>query len=341
VCLYKYRVYKFCNSPWTTISIKGNGDVGLCLCPAWHKKGVIGNLNEQSLGELFSSAWMTDFRQTIIDQSFKYCRQDTCGKIWNLDQVENFDHVVQYPGLPTTIYLQSLDNNCNLTCASCRNVNIYSKEVKPQAEKILNQLIEEYRGFSKSVMVCGDGSGDVFASTTYLNFLNNPNLPKCFKFAVNTNGNLLIKNLDMLERLKNQFSAVCVSFDASRPNTYKKIRGGNFDIVKKGVEELIKLGIPVTTQFIVQQGNYQEVLEYLHMAQDLGATFIGLQTLRRWNHMTNEWWAINTIENNPHVDYAWLIPALKEFKSATNTGLDGGLETLMAQYRPTVSDQGI
>jgi hypothetical protein len=45
----------------------------------------------------------------------------------------------------------------------------------------------------------------------------------------------------------------------------------------------------------------------------------------------------NTIEHNPEINYGWLIPALEEFKLATNTGMDGGLENLIAQYRSTVN----
>jgi hypothetical protein len=69
------------------------------------------------------------------------------------------------------------------------------------------------------------------------------------------------------------------------------------------------------------------------MSQKLGASFVGLQTVRRWQHMTTDWWLANTIENNPDVDYNWLMPALAHFKSQPNTGIDGGLETLMA-YHP-------
>lgn len=323
-------MYKFCDSPWTTVNITGDGNVNLCLCPGWQNKGYIGNLNEQSLRQLFASSWMADFRSSIFDQSFRYCQPGACGKLWNLDQVENFDHVAKYPALPTTIYFQSLDKNCNLACASCRNEHIYSKEANPRAQRILNQLIEEYQGFDQPVMLAGDGSGDVFASTAYLDFLNSSDLPDCFRFAFNTNGNLLTKNLDMLERLRDRFSSLCVSFDAAQPDTYKMVRGGNLDIVKRGVEEVIRLGIPVTTQFIVQRANYKEILEYYDMVQQLGVSYVGLQTIRRWQHMTTDWWDMNKIESNPDIDYDWLIPALIEFKSQPNTGIDGGLETLIS-----------
>ena len=326
-------MYKFCDSPWTTVNIVGDGNVRLCLCPGWQNKGFIGNLNEQSLKEMFASPWMQDFRQSIFDQTFRYCQSNACGKMWNLDAVENFDQVANYPELPTTLYFQSLDNNCNLTCASCRTKNIWSKEANPRAEKILTQLIQVYRDFDQPVLLGGDGSGDVFASTAYLNFLNNPDLPECFRFAFNTNGNLLTKNLPMLERLKDRFTSLCVSFDAGRAGTYKQIRGGNFDIVKRGVEQVIELGIPVTTQFVVQAGNYREILEYLEMSQGLGASYIGLQTIRRWTHMTQDWWRANTIEHSTEIDYDWLIPALQHFKSQPNTGIDGGLETLIASRK--------
>jgi radical SAM protein with 4Fe4S-binding SPASM domain len=75
------------------VAIHANGDVAPCLCKGWHVYGPVGNLHENSLEEIFNGKKMQEFRETIYDQSFKFCKKNTCGKLWNLDQVENFDHV--------------------------------------------------------------------------------------------------------------------------------------------------------------------------------------------------------------------------------------------------------
>jgi radical SAM protein with 4Fe4S-binding SPASM domain len=321
---------KFCNSSFTTVAIHANGDVAPCLCKGWHTYGPVGNLHENSLEEIFNNEKMQKFRETIYDQSFKFCKKNTCGKLWNLDQVENFDHV-KIPKLPTTIFFQNLDYSCNLKCPSCRLEPIYSKEINPDAKFILDTIKKEYQDFDQSVMICGDGQGEMFASSAYLEFFNALDLPRCFRLATNTNGNLLLKRMDLLTKLhqQNQIAAIAVCFDATNAKTYKKIRGGRFDLVTRGVEEVIAQGMNVTAQMVVQYENYQEILTYRDMCLEFGVTHMGLQRIQRWQHMPEIWWELNNIDNNPDVDYDFLIPALQEFKKTKNAGICGGLENLI------------
>jgi radical SAM protein with 4Fe4S-binding SPASM domain len=322
---------KFCNSPFTTVAIHANGDVAPCLCNSWHTFGPVGNIRENSLEEIFNGKKMQEFRETIYDQSFKFCRKDACGKLWNLDQVKNFDHV-KTPKLPTTIFFQNLDYSCNLRCPSCRLEPIYSKEINPDAKFVLDTIKKEYQDFDQSVMICGDGQGEMFASSAYLEFFNAPDLPRCFRLATNTNGNLLLKRMDLLTKLhqQNQIAAIAVCFDATNAKTYKKIRGGRFDLVTRGVEEVIAQGMNVTAQMVVQYENYQEILTYRDMCLDFGVAWMGLQRLQKWHHMPKIWWDLNNIDDNPDVDYDFLIPALQEFKKTKNASICGGLENLIA-----------
>lgn len=332
-------MYKFCDAPYTSVSIHSNGNVYPCLCKVWQTKGSIGNLNEHSLEELFSSQWIEEFRGTIIDQSFRYCDKDHCGKIWNLDEIDSFDSIDK-PTLPTNIFLQNLDLSCNLACPSCRLSHYYVKERNPAADFILDSLKKSYQDFDKPVYLTGDGEGEMLASQSYLHFLESPGLPKCFKICINSNGNLLTKRLDLVDKLGSQLCDINICFDASNQETYKKVRGGNLDLVKKGVQEVIARGVNVTAQFVVQKENYQEILEYRDMCLDLGIKFIGLQGIVRWPHMSDVWWEKNQIIDNPEIDYNWLIPALKEFKKTPDSGTNGVIETLIAQHtsKPVILD---
>ena len=334
-------MYKFCDSPFSTVHVYQNGDVGLCICGAWHTKGIIGNLNTHSLAELFSSKWIEDFRNTIYDQSFKYCSKERCSKLWNLDTIDSFDHINRHPQLPTTVYLQDIDRNCNLTCESCRLSTQYAKEVNPAAQNILNKLIDAYQDYPETVMLCGDGSGDVFASMAYKEFLHNPRLPKCFKLCINTNGTFLTKNLDLLEKLRDQFGSLAICFDAATPETYKQVRGAKFELIVEGARAARQLGIPVTASFVVQRKNYHEILAYRDLMEDIGVSFANLQKINRWEHMSGLWWRQNRIENNSDIDYDWLIPALKDFRDTAmpfGVSIDGALQTLIEKHgAPTVN----
>ena len=248
----------------------------------------------------------------------------------DLDQLDSLDHIDPLPVLPTNIHLH-LDENCNLKCASCRNSNIYSKEVNPRAAKILDVLADDYKDFDKKVFVYGDGTGDIFASSAYQQFLRSDRVPKCWNFCFTTNGNLITKNLDLIDQISTQIDLVIVSLDAATANTYRDIRGGVFEIVLDGIRELVARGIKVSTQYVVQYKNYQEVREYVDLCKSIGVRHIGLQKIDRWGHLNNSWWQANQIDRNPNVDYDFLIKALTDFKQDPQIGLCGGLEQLLSR----------
>jgi len=306
-----------------------DGRVSTCLCPAWHTKGFIGNLNQNTLLEICNNHNAQDMRNSILDQSFKYCRKDECHRLYSLEEVVNFDIIKTYPKLPINLNL-SIDKNCNLKCSSCRTDNIYSKEILQSAKQILNQLVESYKDFDQIVRVYCDASGDIFASSAYQEFLRRDDLPKCFEFCFQTNGNLVTKNMDILNKLKDKIDIVIVSFDAATSATYKDIRGGNFELVVEGVRQMVEAGIRVSTQFVVQYQNYKEIFDYVKLCKSLGVSGIGFQKIDRWHHINSIWWGANQIDNNPNVDYNFLIKTLREFKHDQQIGICGGLENLIA-----------
>lgn len=323
---------KYCSSPFDTIGIYTNGSVSPCLCGAWHTyTGNMGNLNDNSLKEIFVNPQFTEFKNTIIDQSFKFCNQQRCGRFWNLPNVENLDMVRTLPNLPTNIML-GIDNNCNLKCASCRNGNIFNPRINEQAFNILMRLSEAYQDFTTDVTVFGDGTGDIFASSAYQKWFRENLYPKCFKFMITTNGNLITKNIDLIDQLRDRIQVV-VSLDAATSTTYKKVRGGNFEIVLDGITQLVNRNIKVLTQYVVQYENYKEINDYVSLCQTLGISNIGLQKIVRWEHMTDGWWATNTLDSNPNVDYTFLKESLINLSKTRAVNLCGGLYSLA--YTPT------
>jgi MoaA/NifB/PqqE/SkfB family radical SAM enzyme len=299
---------KFCASPWNDIAITENGDVTPCICSAFHNKGPIGNLNYQSLTDIFNSTEMIKFRNTILDQTFSYCSRTQCQQFNRLPTVNNLDFV-KSTNLPSTIML-AIDRNCNLRCSSCRSSNIYSKEPNENTLKILNQLTYSYQDHPTPVQLYLDGAGDIFASAAYQLFLRN-NIPSCFKLVITTNGNLLLKNLDIIKKLKPQIDLITVSLDAATPSTYKEVRGGDFEIVINGIKEVVAMGIQVSSHFVVQQKNYKEIIEYIKLSKEFGVSPFGLSPIRRWSHMTDTWWAENKLENNSSIDYQFLYDSVE------------------------------
>lgn len=329
---------KFCNSPWDTVAITNDnrpgyhrpGDVEMCMCRDWQTAPPIGNLFEKSLSEIYQDTLALQFRETIKDQTFSYCNKNICGRYWGMRNVSDIDYEISTIKklLPTNIAL-GLDSNCNLSCASCRNYSIFSPEINETAWEILTKLSEEYKDFEYPTEISIDGTGDLFASATWRKYLNGNNIPKCFRFRITTNGNLITKNLDLIENIKHQISEVTVSLDAGTAETYKEIRGGNFRLVIEGIEALVNMGINVGTQFVLQQKNYKEIIIYRDLARSLNVNWMGLAQIVHWGHMSDDFWNQNKLEDNPNIDYDLLKSSLREFATTINGNMSGGLTKII------------
>ena len=306
-------MYKFCSSPWETIAINEKGSISPCLCSRQHFRGYRGDLLTNDLKTTVNSAWMQEFKGSIIDQSYQFCDHDYCNLVHESPIVESLDIVNSMPELPTNLMLQ-IDKNCNLKCASCRNYNIYSPMINQAADRILTRLIEEYANFDQKVTVYCDGSGDVFASAAYQKFFRSTDLPACFKFAIMTNGNLITKNKDLYEKLGDQIDTTLITLDAATAETYKEVRGGNFDIVIDGIRMLKSMEKLVGLAIVVQKKNYHEVRKFYEIADQFGITDISVNLLERWPHMSDQWWQENSITTNPNIDLKLLLDDIEFLK---------------------------
>lgn len=321
---------KICSSPWTTVSVNSFGNVFSCLCPEWTNNKTLGNLHFQSLEEIYTNSLaLIELRQSIETNNYTYCNSNICPVPMSINThpyaIDKSTLCRQK--LPSVIML-SLDYNCNLKCPSCRNERIFSKNLDPGVSFVLNSLSNSYKKYTHKCQVFCDGSGDVFASLAYQNFLFGEDLPECFSFMITTNGNLITKNLDKIIKIKNQVEGFVVSLDASTEQTYKKVRGGDFNIVLNGVKSLVDAGIKVYLQFVLQQDNYKELLQYKQIANDLNIGY-GVQMIRRWDHMSDQQWKNSDIFSNPAIDLENLQQCLKVLDQDITCNLDGGILTLI------------
>jgi radical SAM protein with 4Fe4S-binding SPASM domain len=306
---------KFCSAPWNTITLQANGSIHSCLCGEWNSAGSIGNILENSLPNIMQSSVVQNFQSTIVDQSFRMC-EDQCPKKWTLDTITSLPSGVA--GLPTTV-LCSIDHECNLKCPSCRSSRVWTGQVNPTAVRILNALTAAYQNYQDTVTLQCDGAGDVFASAAWQEFLTQAELPECFRFHFITNGNLIVKKIDLLTRLKSRIDSVDVSLDADQSNTYTAVRGGRLDTVLAGMRALIQQGIRVNVSFVVQQKNYTEMLACWETVSRMGCHSINFQAIRRFNHHTDAWWQENQLADNPRVDGALLSNQVDQLLQAPAT----------------------
>ena len=62
---------RFCRQPWSFVEVHSNGFVWNC-CPSWIKK-PLGNILEQSWEEVWNGEIAQEYRQSMIDSTFKNC----------------------------------------------------------------------------------------------------------------------------------------------------------------------------------------------------------------------------------------------------------------------------
>ena len=287
---------KFCHQPWTTFTIQADGSVIPCFCGVWNTVGPIGNIIDQELRQVLLSKKLRNFKSSILDQSFRQCT-NICPQLPVLSDVEKIENNTEEFSLPTHLLL-SIDQNCNLRCESCRSENVFSKKRNRNADIILEKIRTTF--VNQEVTLQCDGYGDVFASESYKNFFTN--IDKNFNLHIITNGNLITKNQNLIERLSNQIRSVDVSIDAATPETYFKTRGGVFDKVIDGITLLVSQNVRVNLSFVVQKKNYKEVMPAYELAVKLGCNSINFHKLEKWHHMTESWWDENKLDGNPNVD---------------------------------------
>jgi radical SAM protein with 4Fe4S-binding SPASM domain len=306
---------KFCSAPWDTVTVNPDGAVHACWCGAYNSAGTIGNILETSLVDIMRSSRLQLFQSTVLDQSFSMCN-DVCPKKWNLDTVSVAPTFTQY--LPTHLLL-SVDRECNLRCPSCRVDRLWTGQINPVSMKMLNAITDAYHDHPGTVTLQCDGSGDVFASAAWGSFLSRAALPACFRFHFITNGNLIVKKIDLIATLQDRITSVDVSLDAARADTYTAVRTGKLSVVLAGMRALLGMGIRVNVSFVVQQKNYREMLECWQMVSEMGCYSINFQGIRQWEHHSTAWWQENRLHANPRVDMEYLKDALRQLSGSPTT----------------------
>ena len=316
---------KFCNTAWQTITIVVDGGVYTCLCAEWTNKRI-GNILTTPLEDIYkNSKDLHEIRDSIRQGEFGYCRQNHCNVLNNLPDKTDSDGVTD-PVLPAEIYL-GIDENCNLKCYSCRSGLQFTSEINPTVTAILDSLGKTYRDHKEKVHVVCDGSGDFFTSKSYENFLYSDQVPDCWEFSIITNGNLVSKRRAEFERLRGRFRSIMVSIDAGTSDTYKKIRGGNFEQVIAGLDLMAELKIPISLLYVLQAGNGDDLLEFEKIANKYNAWF-NIMKIDHRPHMNSVWWQQNNLDNNPLIDYAKLYADLTQLKNNANCVFDGGTQWL-------------
>lgn len=313
---------KFCPKPFESISIKENGSVWFC-CSSWLPYSI-GNLEENTLENIWHGEAANLIRESIIDGSFRYCNHNVCGDITSNNLLNNRDSF-STKSEPRHIIFEN-DKSCNLSCPSCRTEKIYYhsgdiyKQKKSLNDKIISGIFNQPH--QDEIVLDLTGSGDPFGSKIYRDFLYNfdptpwPNL----MLDLQTNGVMLTPtNWNRIQKWQNKIRAIRISFDAAQEETYNIVRrGGDWKTLLNNCRFLnneinFRPNIHVLTQFVVQDSNYKEMIDYANLILNNFPNFrsIEFQLVINWGTWTIEDYNQKAVWKNDHPDHNEFLEILK------------------------------
>jgi pyruvate-formate lyase-activating enzyme len=273
----------YCPRPFEQFYVVENGDVHLC-CPEWIAMPA-GNVLATPPLDIWRGRVAQNIRKSIVDGSFRHCINCPFlpGPAGCVDG-----------GPPTPPELDRIhtltiayDPSCNLRCASCR---AGAKTASPRAERVQDILLESGI-FGHVDRLCSSGSGDPLASSLYWELLERlpaSHHPK-LRLILQTNGLLLTpQGWDKLGEYANRVEEVLVSVDACGPETYRQNRGGDWEILMQNLVGVVKRGVPLQLNFVVQSNNFREMPGFAMLASSLGARRTYFSTLEHWDDTYGE-----------------------------------------------------
>lgn len=279
-----------CAYPFTCAALDLKGSLRLCTCA----NIVAGNILHQNVEVAWNSIASVIIRLSMLNQTYSFCDERDClvyplGKLPMLEgNIDERSYDRRAPETPEFIHMIS-SSVCNLYCETCRkergnNSYIQNQRSMEIAKKAI-PLIQK----GNNVFIAG--SGEVFLDASYQYILGRMKElhHEGLRWEILTNGNLMSKEkVDYILKYGGKDTAISVSVDAARKETYLEIRrGGNWErlienlkyVGKKRKEGYLKL---FQLNFVVQSRNVKEMGEFVQLAESVGANAAWFIAVRDW-----------------------------------------------------------
>lgn len=326
---YKRRgAMVFCGRPFENIRIEWDGSIRVCC----YIKEPLGNVFQDDIEDIWNSGCAKKIRDSILDQSYKYCDKKFC------HIAARTNNVVRGNGIPGDSEIDSdmkktisscqpkrfefaHDHSCNIYCTSCRKrishipKSTVKKLIKFQEDLIKKDFIRNVEFFNIS------GAGEPFASKVYLDLMKRINQIEFPKLKIDflTNGLLLTPRMwKNLERLHYAVNVINVSIDAAAESTYKKVRrGGNFKRLQKNLEHLSQLRTNnkckgLGFRYVVYSENFHEMVEFVKLGQRFNCDWIYFQLIVKFSVFTDDEYRRLAVHNKNHPGHKDFLKILRD-----------------------------
>ena len=345
--IYDKQVYDLprCPNPWESLVINQFGSTYICVSPAWLPKSIGTITDYDDIFSLLNSYEARSIRSEIDLNRYSYCNQKICGYLtapnakshyqppsddgnFKLLTEDQFTDTSVVTKLPKEICFD-FDYTCNFKCPSCRidminhNQGPMNKINKSLVEKIKTLIIDRYIEENIPLTIRWAG-GEPLVSHAYLSIWEYIVERKAgnIKNIIQTNGSYLKKRHRLVKDFLPYINQLRISFDAGSAETYSKIRvNGSWEELLdncKYIKDLIvqqDLKIDLTSDFVVQLDNFEEIPQYITMAKSLGFNHINLTKMWNWDTWSPEEFTKLNISDPAHPRHDELKKIIKSYAS--------------------------
>lgn len=290
-----------------------DGDVREC---SWTSDGVIGNLKDHTLSELYHGEVAGKMRNRLASQDYSKCQVDACPYLMTGEICDFQTELGEIPEYPEELYL-AFENDCNYRCKSCTVHSLLEGKTKEEIEHnydIIEMRIRQAMPYAKRISA--NGLGELFTSKRILKLLSEwtPKAPaeEC-SVVLETNGSLFDeehwKQIENLGQYNLWVGITVMSFDES---TYQYLSGVQYPIEKiennlRFVKSLREKGIINTLEIatVVMADNFRTLPEFARRCiEEFRADYVRLRPYDNWGGQNEMEEFFMNIRNPKHPYYS-------------------------------------
>ncbi len=314
----------YCSKPFEELEIDVDGNC-YCCCRWWNNAYCFGNIFEQTIEEIWNGDNAQKLRQSILDESYKYCNTNICLKSFNKNI--NYNIVTNYPSQISLCY----DYTCTAKCVFCND------EIKKMSAEESNKWKEVERTkllplLKNAKFIRLNMTGELFVSEHSKSFVKNiaekyPNI----KFEIVSNGIYASKENIQELGIEDKIESIKFSLPSMNKRTYKKlVRNGNLSKVLENLQYIsfLKKSGKINDfrlNFVVCSLNYKEILDYLNKAKKLDAV-VDIMMLNKNDESTEflKKFDLYNVLSPKHPDYNSFIKIInsKKIKEFNNLNIN-------------------
>ena len=350
----------FCAQPFERFEVLGGGgDRGetYTCCQNWVTQSI-GSISDDTVEEVWNGKSARDFRRSILDGTFEYCREDLCpylqridGPVQRVEDVSDPDlleiirkDLTVVPFGPKDI-ICCFDQSCNLSCPTCRTHIIMETQHEDAILDIQKKLEDEALKDARLLYITG--SGDPFGSPFFrrwLQTMKRSSMPKLETLHLHTNGLLWTPRIwaTIPEETRALVKAATISVDAARPDSYaENRRGGNFETLLKRLAFIGDLRRNGPLEYLeihmtVQLNNFEEMPEFVELGRRNACDRVTFHQMVNWGTFDDEEYAARAVHRTEHPRHSDFLAMLHSAPLKDPLVNLSNLTELAAQTAPSV-----